>query len=173
MSRFERTRVAHPGGSGGGRVRGLLATPARVAVDLTPQAVDQIALRVVALLRRTGSGASAPRTPTWVTAKELAAHLKLNPAWVYENAEKLGAIRTGDGPKARMRFDLETATKALQGEKPAAPAEPPRGAGQRVGVRPSAPPRETSLLGVRRREARPERAFRPGVRAKIFSRPWR
>jgi hypothetical protein len=49
-----------------------------------------------------------------MTAKELACHLRLNPAWVYEHAEELGAIRTGDGPKARMRFDLHTATQALQ-----------------------------------------------------------
>jgi len=48
-----------------------------------------------------------------MTAKELARHFKLNPAWVYEHAEQLGAIRTGSGPKARMRFDLEIATKAL------------------------------------------------------------
>jgi hypothetical protein len=49
-----------------------------------------------------------------MTTKELARHLKLNPAWVYEHADELGAIRTSNGPKARIRFDLHTATQALK-----------------------------------------------------------
>jgi hypothetical protein len=58
-----------------------------------------------------------------MTAKELAHHLKLNPAWVYEHAQELGAIRTGNGPKARIRFDLHTATQALkQHQRKSAPA---------------------------------------------------
>jgi hypothetical protein len=98
------------------RRRGLAATAHRLAVDLTPQAVEQIAGRVAQLLRHDLSRTETNPAPApgWMTAKELASHLKLNPAWVYEHAEELGVIRTGDGPKARMRFDLQTATQALQ-----------------------------------------------------------
>jgi hypothetical protein len=49
-----------------------------------------------------------------LTAKQLARHLGLNPSWVYEHAEELGAIRFGSGPKARIRFDLHRATRVLE-----------------------------------------------------------
>jgi hypothetical protein len=103
------------------RRRGLAAAR-HIAVELTPQAIEQIATRVTQLLRHQQQAAqpSPTATPTWVTAKELAAHLKLNPAWIYEHADELGAIRTGTGPKARIRFDLHTATQTLkQHKKPA------------------------------------------------------
>jgi hypothetical protein len=83
-------------------------------VDLTPQTVEQVASRVAQLLRRKPAQNETSNAPRWMTAKELAHHLKLSPAWVYEHAEELGAIRTGGGPKARMRFDPHTATEALK-----------------------------------------------------------
>lgn len=33
--------------------------------------------------------------------------------WVYEHADELGAIRLGRGPKARLRFDVETVSQIL------------------------------------------------------------
>jgi hypothetical protein len=143
------------------RMRGLAATAARhVAVDLSPQAVEQIAIRVAQLLRheRPQSGPSA--TPTWMTAKELAHHLKLNPAWVYEHAEELGAIRTGDGPKARMRFDLHTATQALRRHQKQSTPVPASGSPRRRPQRPGVYPADTPLLQVRNPYARGVRACR-------------
>jgi hypothetical protein len=81
-------------------------------IELTPQAVEQVAVRVAQLLRREPAQTSV--APGWMTAKELAGYLKVNPAWIYEHADELGAIRTGAGPKARMRFDPNTATQALK-----------------------------------------------------------
>src|SRR5712692_7073580 len=47
------------------------------------------------------------------TAAELADYLGVKRAWVYENALRLGAKPLGDGPKPRLRFDLEEAKSAL------------------------------------------------------------
>ncbi len=141
------------------RRRGLGATARHVAVDLTPQAVEQVAIRVAQLLRHEQSrtDTSTPSDPGWMTAKELATHLKLNPAWVYEHAEELGAIRTGDGPKARMRFDLHTATQALkQHRKEAEPTPAPRPRRAPRNPRPYQP--DVPLLEIRRREMRGVRA---------------
>ena len=43
-----------------------------------------------------------------VSAAEVARELGVGRQWVYEHAEQLGARRLGDGPRARLRFDLET-----------------------------------------------------------------
>ncbi len=138
------------------RRRGLAATARRVAVDLTPQAVEQVASRVAQLLRhdQLRAEANAPSGPTWMTAKELALHLKLNPAWIYEHAEELGAIRTGGGPKARMRFDLHTATEALKRHQRQAPTPAPTPRSQRTAPRPGPYPADAPLLEIRRREIR-------------------
>lgn len=42
-----------------------------------------------------------------LTPAELAAWLAVDRAYVYEHAQELGALRLGDGPKARLRFDLD------------------------------------------------------------------
>jgi hypothetical protein len=139
------------------RRRGLAATARHVAVDLTPQAVEQVAIRVAQLLRHDQPQTDTPTQTGWMTAKELATHLKLNPAWVYEHAEELGAIRTGNGPKARMRFDLYTATQALkQHSKEAEPAPAPRPRRPPRNPRPYQP--DVPLLEIRRREMRGVRA---------------
>jgi hypothetical protein len=82
-----------------------------------------------------------------MTAKELASHLKLNPAWVYEHAEELGAIRTGNGPKARIRFDLHTATHALK-QHQRQPVQAPAPS-RRKPPRPAAYPTDAPLLEIR------------------------
>jgi hypothetical protein len=132
------------------RQRGLAAAARRIAVELTPDTIDQIAGRVAQLLRHqqppphtNPAGASS-----WMTVKELAAHLKLNPAWVYEHAEELGAIRTGTGPKARIRFNPHTATQALKQHQrqPEPPAATPT---RRKPTRPAAYPTDTPLLQAR------------------------
>ena len=39
-----------------------------------------------------------------LTAKEKAIELQTSTEWVRRHADELGAIRLGDGPKARLRF---------------------------------------------------------------------
>jgi hypothetical protein len=55
-----------------------------------------------------------------VGAKDVAEGLGVSTAWVYENARKLGAIKLGDGPKARLRFDLERARQVIEDRQRAA-----------------------------------------------------
>jgi hypothetical protein len=41
-----------------------------------------------------------------LTVSDVAQMLGRKPAWVYEHAAELGAFRFGDGPRARIGFDL-------------------------------------------------------------------
>ncbi len=145
-----------------------LAAARRIAVELTPQTVEQIASRVAQLMRhqQTTAPTSPAGTPGWMTAKELAAHLKLNPAWVYEHAQELGAIRTGTGPKARIRFDLYAATQALKHHQQpaAAPSATPRG---KPAPHPAPYPTDAPLLEIRRREIRMRPCFGPRRRVGV------
>lgn len=49
-----------------------------------------------------------------VDAATLAGQLGVSRDWVYENAGRLGALRLSDGPKARLRFSIETARARLE-----------------------------------------------------------
>jgi transcriptional regulator with XRE-family HTH domain len=40
--------------------------------------------------------------------------LELDRSWVYSHAIELGAVKLGDGPRARLRFDPEIAERALR-----------------------------------------------------------
>ena len=55
----------------------------------------------------------APANVGLVDARELAEQLGVKRDWVYANAERLGGVRLGDGPRARLRFDAERAREAL------------------------------------------------------------
>lgn len=63
-----------------------------------------------------------------VHVAELALHLGVTRAWVYQHAAELGAIRIGSGPRARMRFDLEVAKEMLAeaGRLRSTAEDPPR-----------------------------------------------
>jgi len=89
--------------------RGRGAVAHRVAVDLTPQAVEDVAVRVAALLRSRGD-----QTPELLSAGELARRLRVERPWVYRHRELLGGLRIGAGPKAPWRFEYETAVEALR-----------------------------------------------------------
>jgi hypothetical protein len=60
-----------------------------------------------------------------VDAARIAAELGVSRQWVYQNRDRLGAIRVGSGPKGRLRFDIERARQALQALP--SPAAPPAG----------------------------------------------
>jgi len=67
---------------------------------------------VVQLLERPGGGAFGLLEP-----KQLARALNVSLDYVYAHAADLGAMRLGDGPKARLRFDLQTAQTAMRSRK--------------------------------------------------------
>jgi hypothetical protein len=90
--------------------RGRGAAPRRVGVDLTPQAVEQVAARVVELLQ----DRDTQRAPEYISAGELAKDLRVERPWIYKHRHLLGGLRIGDGPKARWRFDREQAIEAMR-----------------------------------------------------------
>lgn len=91
--------------------RGLGVMAHRVAVDLTPQAVEQVASRVAQLL---GHQQSQRREPQLISAGELAFYLGVTRPWIYKHRHLLGGRRIGEGPKARWRFDRHTALQAME-----------------------------------------------------------
>jgi hypothetical protein len=73
---------------------------------------ERAAHRVVQLLERSGPGAFQLLEP-----KQLASALNVSLDYVYAHAADLGVMRLGDGPKARLRFDLNTAQTAMRARK--------------------------------------------------------
>jgi hypothetical protein len=92
------------------RNRGRAATSRRVQVDLTPQAIEQVAQRVAQLIEHKQPQQQAKL----LTAGELAHRLRVQRPWIYKNRRLLGGQRIGDGPKGPWRFDLDTATQAMK-----------------------------------------------------------
>lgn len=89
------------------------AAPRRIAVDLTPQAVERVAGRVAQLLApQQQQRAKEVERP--ISAGELALHLGVTRPWIYKHRHLLGGQRIGDGPKAQWRFDRQTALQALE-----------------------------------------------------------
>jgi hypothetical protein len=82
------------------------ATTATVVTELA----EIVAERVVELLEQ--------RDRRWktglATAAEVAEEFGVGTSWVYANKTRLGAIKLGDGPKARLRFDPERVERALR-----------------------------------------------------------
>lgn len=73
---------------------------------------ERAAIRVVQLLGPPRAVAGQLLDP-----KELAGALKVSVDYVYAHAVDLGVMRLGDGPKARLRFDLQTAQTAMRARK--------------------------------------------------------
>jgi hypothetical protein len=77
--------------------------------------IDLIARRVVEMLKAEGHRPDQGL----IDAATLARRLGVSRGWVYENAERLGVRRLGDGAKARLRFDPDGAERAIaKGEPP-------------------------------------------------------
>ncbi len=92
------------------RGRGRGAAPHRVVVDLSPQAVERVSVRVVQLLRQR----QPQGEPELISAGELARRLRVERPWVYRHRALLGGMRIGEGPKAPWRFEYRTAVEALR-----------------------------------------------------------
>jgi RNA polymerase sporulation-specific sigma factor len=89
------------------------------AMRLDADDIEAVALRVAELVREQTAAATR-----YVDAAELARILGVERDWVYARASRLGAVRLGDGPKARLRFDIERVRATLAGAGPG--KQPPR-----------------------------------------------
>ena len=92
------------GAAGLGRRSGLMTGGRSDAAD--PSFVDAVARRVVELLRE--EGAVSREGPRLLTVAAVSQEFGVSTDWLYANAGRLGAIRLGSGPRARLRFDRAT-----------------------------------------------------------------
>lgn len=86
-----------------------------LADALAPRVADLVIARLRAV----------PDERVLLDATELAPLIGFEPEWIRDHAEELGAFRIGDGPRPRLKFDLETALSYLRRNQ-AAPAQPRR-----------------------------------------------
>jgi hypothetical protein len=106
-----------------------------------------------------GRPAVGPRGRSLLTAAQVARELQVSRSWVYQHAEELGARRLGDGPRGRLRFDLETvraagaclASKQSQARDASAGAESDASPVPRTRQLPNGLPKPGSVLGIRPR----------------------
>jgi len=71
---------------------------------LDPELIDAVARRVLELVVEHDTGSGYTQTGL-LTVAEVAQRLRVSTKWVYTHQRRLGAIKLGDGPKARLRFD--------------------------------------------------------------------
>ncbi len=89
----------------------LLATRRGRLEALDVEEIEAVAEHIAELVAST-----RPRVGL-VDARELAEELGVARDWVYANAERLGGVRLGNGPRARLRFDVEKAREALAADR--------------------------------------------------------
>lgn len=87
----------------------MSAEPARLHPEDLEALADLVAERVTAALR---DRPPADRAEL-VDAAEIARRFHVSRDTVYALADELGAIRLGDGPRPRLRFDAERVAAAL------------------------------------------------------------
>lgn len=86
---------------------------ALLGIAALDELAEVVAARVVELLE----WPDRRQTTGLATAAEVAEELGVHKSWVYANQKRLGGIRLGDGPRARLRFDLERARRAVDNER--------------------------------------------------------
>lgn len=149
------------------RSKGFRAIARQVAGEITPEVIEQIAHRVADLLTQ------RDRRPVdsggMLTVNQLSIRLNVTRAWVYEHAQELGGIRLGDGPKARLRFDPDTAIQALQRHQVDGNPAPLHKPKRRAPTPRVEYARDAPLIEIRRREMRGIRARIPLVRTRMGS----
>lgn len=103
---------------------------------LDQASIDAIARRVVELLGGLPGRARLPAR----TAGEIAEQLGTSAEWVRANADELGGVRLGGGPKAPLRFDPEVVLEQLTARSASGRSEAParRRTKPRTAPRPSA-----------------------------------
>jgi hypothetical protein len=101
---------------------------ASARIKLDSQTTEAIARRVVELLERRGL-----QGRELVDAAELARRFGIERSWVYSHAIELGAVKLGEGPKPRLRFDPQIAARVLRRVGEGSTADPPARSGERAG----------------------------------------
>lgn len=103
------------------------STPAVAPARMHPDDLAALADLIAERLRGTPEGArvasgtpACPRCretpregPILLTAREVAERFGVSAEWVRDHAAALGAVRLGDGPRPRLRFDAEKVAAAL------------------------------------------------------------
>lgn len=113
------------------------------AITLDTATVEAIAQRTAELLR------GECVAPELLDAGAVANRLNVSRDYIYQRADELGAVRLGDGPRARLRFDLATVSERLAARPdPRTKPAPPKSSTPRRRRRPSASD-EVELLPVR------------------------
>jgi hypothetical protein len=93
-----------------------------------------------------------PATRGLLTSEEAARLLRVDVEWVRDHRVALGAVKLGDGPKARLRFPRESIDAYLAARKvgpaaaPEAPTGKPRASRRRDGNAPSLSPRGQAVI---------------------------
>lgn len=108
--------------------------------------IEAIAERVV---ERLTEQTKAPGTIGLASAGQVAKLYGVTPSWVYANKNRLGAVKLGDGPRARLRFDLERVEEELHPRRASHSQPAPRKPGR---PRKSLLPPGVELLNGRRRK---------------------
>ncbi len=78
---------------------------------------DLVANRLADRLAHTAPALPSPQTPL-LSAAQVADRFGVERSWVYDHAGELGAIRLGDGPRPRLRFDARRVADALERRAP-------------------------------------------------------
>ncbi len=105
---------------------------AELSAPTEAEAVERLAARVAELLEPRlvealeAKSVQLDTAGPLVDAATVADTLGLTRSTVYARADELGAIRLGDGPKPRLRFDLERARSAWRGSGREPAPEPRR-----------------------------------------------
>ena len=96
--------------------RGLMLMAAEPTSAAESRFVDAIARRVIELLdasRGAGATASAAEGEACLTVSQVASRYRVSRSWVYAHQRELGAMRLGEGPRARLRFDAKVVADAV------------------------------------------------------------
>lgn len=86
----------------------------RTLSDADVEAIaDALKASVLGLVERLAGQSTTGTPPARVGVAEVARRYGVSTSWVYHHADELGAIRLGNGPRARLRFDLERVDEAM------------------------------------------------------------
>jgi hypothetical protein len=86
----------------------------QTVVQLDVRSIEAIAQCIAGLIGGEGGGLpDAPAPGRLLSASEVAERWGVDRSWVYQHAERLGAIRLGDGPRPRLRFDPQQLASRL------------------------------------------------------------
>jgi hypothetical protein len=77
---------------------------------------------VEAIARRVAEIVHPEPVTDLVTVDQVCAHFGVKRSWVYAHADELGVVRLGDGPRARLRFDLRRCSERFAERETSKPA---------------------------------------------------